>query len=171
MCSGPFRGASGTQQLARLHRKGPHRLEAWRSGPFSKSRTLRRIYRSLLNTNYFSNYKSISTTQTPIHYRDTHRFSIPTGAIFRTGIQFLKVTHSRGLRPLPPTPRKRCRRNVSWEAPQTVLRSPWDPVSDSESAAGGLSGPLKVVPDPPSRAPGRKHRPPAGFRAFQRCRA
>ena len=33
MCSGPFRGTSRTQQLARLHRKGPHRLEAWRSGP------------------------------------------------------------------------------------------------------------------------------------------
>ena len=32
MCSGPFRGSTGTQQLARLHRKGPHRLEAWRSG-------------------------------------------------------------------------------------------------------------------------------------------
>ena len=40
MCSGPFRGASETQQLARLHRKGPHRLEAWRSGSLSKSRIL-----------------------------------------------------------------------------------------------------------------------------------
>ena len=38
MCSGPFRGASGTQQFARLHRKGPHRLEAWRSGSGGNSR-------------------------------------------------------------------------------------------------------------------------------------
>ena len=38
MCSGPFRGASGTQQIADLHRrKRPHILEAWRSGSFSSA--------------------------------------------------------------------------------------------------------------------------------------
>ena len=83
----------------------------------------------------------------------------------------LKSAHSRGLRPLAPTPRKRCRRNVSWEAPKTVLRSARDSVSDSESAAGRLSESLKMIPDPPSCAPGRKHRPHAGFPAFHRCRA
>ena len=55
-------------------------------------------------------------------------------------------THSRGLRPLPPTPRKRRHRNVSWDAPQTVLKSAWGPVLDAESAVGDLSGPLKVLP-------------------------
>ena len=52
-----------------------------------------------------------------------------------------------------------------------VLTSARYPVSDSESAAGGLSGSLKVVSNPSSRAPGRKHQPYAGFHAFQRCRA
>ena len=58
----------------------------------------------------------------------------------------LKVALSRGLRPLPPTPRKRCRRKVAWDAPQSVLKSAWGPVLDSESAVGDLSGPLKVLP-------------------------
>ena len=34
-----------------------------------------------------------------------------------------KNTHSRGLRPLPPTPKKRCRREVSENASKTVLQS------------------------------------------------
>ena len=38
MCSGPFRGGPGTQQVADSHRgNGPHRLEAWRSGSFSSA--------------------------------------------------------------------------------------------------------------------------------------
>ena len=36
---------------------------------------------------------------------------------------FFKSTHSRGLRPLPPTPRKRCNRQVPGEALESVLRS------------------------------------------------
>ena len=35
----------------------------------------------------------------------------------------LKVAHSRGLRPLPPTPRKSCRRVVSGDASEAVLKS------------------------------------------------
>ena len=38
MCSGPFRGAQGHSNFADAHReKGPHGLEAWRSGISSQS--------------------------------------------------------------------------------------------------------------------------------------
>ena len=41
----------------------------------------------------------------------------------RAPAQISKVVHSRGLRPLPPPPKKRCRREVSENASKTVLQS------------------------------------------------
>ena len=75
-------------------------------------------------------------TQKQTHFRPEHRGQAMTH----------KKTHSRGLRPLPPTPRKSCRRRVFGGAPRTVLKSAWGPVLDSESAVGDLPGPLKVLP-------------------------
>ena len=75
MCSGPFRGASGTQQFARLHRKGPHRLGAWRSGTLSKSCRLRAIYHKLCGIRAFC------VTQCTKHRHQSIR-EIPTGVPF-----------------------------------------------------------------------------------------
>ena len=77
LCSGPFRGASGAQQVARLHRKGPHRLEAWRSGSLSKSRILRAVYRSSQHTDANPQAKSPQ-----VFY--SHRCSIPKGVLFQS---------------------------------------------------------------------------------------
>ena len=75
MCSGPFRGATGTQQLARLHRKGPHRLEARRSGSSSTSHMLRAAYRILHNTNTTPQAKFPQVLY-------SHRCSIPADVLF-----------------------------------------------------------------------------------------
>ncbi len=75
MCSGPFRGASGTQQFARLHRKGPHRLGAWRSGTLSKSCRLRAICHKLCGIRAFC------VTQCTKHRHQSIR-EIPTGVPF-----------------------------------------------------------------------------------------
>ena len=106
LCSGPFRGASGTQQLARLHRKGPHRLEAWRSGSVNKSRTLRAIYQCLQNIDLFfqngsrfTKQKHKSTREIPTgvlfpQVLDSHKCLIPQSYTFGTGSWgFPKVTH------------------------------------------------------------------------------
>ena len=86
-CSGPFRGAAGTQQLARLHWKGAHRLEAWRSGSVSKSRMLRAKHRSLQNKRYpFRTGIDLQNTDTNpyakfpqvFYSHNSHRCSIPT---------------------------------------------------------------------------------------------
>ena len=54
MCSGPFRGGPGTQQVADSHRgNGPHRLEAWRSGPSqANNRRVRRVTNSAPRTRW-----------------------------------------------------------------------------------------------------------------------
>ncbi len=77
MCSGPFRGASGTQQVARLHRKGSHKLEAWRSGSLRNSRILRAGYPSLQHTDANPQAKFPQ-----VFY--SHRCSIPTGVLFQS---------------------------------------------------------------------------------------
>ena len=92
MCSGPFRGASGTQQLARLHRKGPHRLGAWRSGPLSKPRRLCAIYHKLYDIRNFCisqftkhRHQSTHEIHTGVLFKqvlDSHRCSIPQSCTF-----------------------------------------------------------------------------------------
>ena len=83
MCSGPFRGASGTQQLARLHRKGPHRLEAWRNGPVQQQNHF-----TTEETRWFRQDPSLTTDDLR---SATHRRLLPTC----TECVLLKVAHSR----------------------------------------------------------------------------
>ena len=57
----------------------------------------------------------------------------------------LKVGHSRGLRPLPPTPRKRCSRHAPGDAPEARLNfglrnRQLDPPSNSCSCPKGTPG-------------------------------
>ena len=84
-------------------------------------------------------------SQMPKSFVPVQRNAMPI-ALARAPALFSAVVHSSGLRPLPPTPRKRCRRNVARDAPQTGLKAAWRPVLASESAVGDLSGPLKVLP-------------------------
>ena len=86
MCSGPCRGASGTQQLAQFHRKGVHRMGATRSGTVSKPRRLR-------------------ATDTNPYAKTPPRCSNTTAGA-RTSL-VLRSLNSTGLRPLPPTPKRK----------------------------------------------------------------
>ena len=95
MCSGPYRGASGTQQLARLHRKGPHRLEAWRSGA-KVATTLETTPETKPGTKKLGT--KLATSARP-----------QNTAACRPHAPLSKLHIRDGLRPLPPTP--------SWEAP------------------------------------------------------
>ena len=71
------------------------------------------------------------------------------GALARAAALISKVVHSRGLRPLPPTPRKSCRRLVSRDASETVLEvalgNPKRPGSASETPGRGCPIPTRVA--------------------------